>query len=105
MLILLLLPGSVAAEFWQQNLNRTDWERQLAARNLTGLNVVQGLMQRFEERDGMQITIRYPGGDAGSHWAADFRDWMVSLGIPSRFMVLEPGSGGLDILHISLLSE
>jgi len=48
------------------------------------------------------VTIRYPGGDKGNAWALELREWLVALGIPSNYIVLEPGSGGQDRLLLLL---
>ncbi|GIS88566.1 MAG: hypothetical protein CM1200mP18_12760 [Gammaproteobacteria bacterium] len=56
----------------------------------------------FVEDPRQQVTIRYPGGDKGNAWALELREWLVALGIPSNYIVLEPGSGGQDRLLLLL---
>ncbi len=91
--------------FWQQSIERSEWQTSLERRALTELEAVRELFSRFEERPDVIITVRYPGGDFGSDWALEFRDWMVALGIPSSYLELVPGSGGTDVLNISMVSE
>jgi hypothetical protein len=38
------------------------------------------------------IEIQYPGGEEGEFWVQELVDWLVALGLPSRFMLLTPGS-------------
>jgi hypothetical protein len=103
----LLLCWSTAARaaFWQATITQGDWQARARAGGLLDLDAVAGLLSRFDETDGSMVTIRHLGGDAGSAWAASLRDMLVAYGIPSRFIEVVPGSGGLDILHVSLVDD
>lgn len=46
------------------------------------------------------ILLSYPGQDSGEIWAAELRDWMVSLGVPSEVILLSPGLQPQGELHI-----
>lgn len=102
-LAFLLWAGSAGAAFWQATIERTDWQRHATEGRLLDLDAVRELLSRFEETEGTTVTVRYPGGDAGSAWAVQFRDRLVAWGIPSAYVEMLPGSGGLDILHVSLV--
>ncbi len=95
--------GIAQAAFWQATIARADWQRHAAEGRLLELDGVRELLSRFEEAEGNAVTVRYPGGDAGSAWAVEFRDRLVAWGIPSAYVEMLPGSGGLDILHVSLV--
>ena len=43
------------------------------------------------------IEIQYPGGEEGEFWVQELVDWLVALGVPSRFMLLTPGSTADEI--------
>ena len=80
--------------YWQ------DWPKKRSAEKLLELKVVQDLLSIFKEHVGQTIIIRYPGGDQGNDWALEFREWLVSFGLPSSYVNLQPGSGGVDSLFI-----
>ena len=42
------------------------------------------------------IVIRHPGEDSGELWAAELRDWLISLGVPSDYIRLVPGTQEAD---------
>jgi hypothetical protein len=81
-------------------LHSTDWPKRRTTQSLLKLDVVRVLLYIFKEESGQTVTIRYPGGDEGNAWGVEFQEWLVSLGLPSRYVVLEPGSGGIDRLLI-----
>mgnify|MGYP001452423937 FL=1 len=64
------------------------------------LDVVRALLSLFKEDVGHNVIIRYPGGDEGNAWAVEFKEWLVSFGLPSHYVSLQPGSGGEDKLLI-----
>lgn len=99
----MLYAAAAQAGFWQQTVSRADWQRHVTEGRLLELDAIRELLLRFEEREDVRVTIRYPGGDAGTAWAVQFRNRLVAYGVPSRYMELLPGSGGLDILHVSMV--
>ncbi len=48
------------------------------------------------------IEIQYPGGEEGEFWVQELVDWLVALGVPSRFMLLTPGSVADDEIKFQL---
>jgi len=99
--VLATAPMASAAS-WEATVGFDEWRSHVAGGRVLELDAVAELLGRFEEREGIVVTIRHPGGDAGSRWGVEFRDYLVTYGVPSRHMELVPGSGGLDILHVSL---
>jgi hypothetical protein len=93
------------ADFWQSTIERAKWEQYDTGKRLLEMETIRELLQRFDETEQTRITVRYPGGDSGSAWAVEFRNRIVAYGIPSRYVELIPGSGGLDILHVSMVSQ
>ena len=45
----------------------------------------------WESLNGAAILLSHPGEDSGELWAAELRDWLISLGIPSDHIQLSPG--------------
>ena len=50
-----------------------------------------------------KIEIHYPGGEDGEFWVQELTDWLVSLGIPSKYMVISPGSGADDVIKFNII--
>jgi hypothetical protein len=46
------------------------------------------------------ILVRYPGEDSGELWAAELRDWLISLGVPSNYIRLVAGTQAADEIRI-----
>ena len=77
-----------------------DWPERRTTKNLLDLDVIRVLLSLFKEDVGQNVIIRYPGGDEGNAWAVEFKEWLVSFGLPSDYVSLQPGSGGVDRLLI-----
>ena len=77
-----------------------DWPQRRGAHDVLELDPVRAVLSVFSEEEGQNVIVRYPGGDGGNAWALEFQEWLVALGVPSRFITLEPGSGGADRLLI-----
>ncbi len=77
-----------AAEY---RLSADDWAHPRSGERITRLEPVQAVVRDWMHRPGQRIVIRYAGGEAGGLWAAELRDWLVGLGIPSDRLRLEPG--------------
>ena len=46
------------------------------------------------------ILLSYPGEDSGELWASELRDWLISLGVPSDYILLSPGLQAEDEIQI-----
>ncbi|MBL7000287.1 MAG: hypothetical protein ISR73_10535 [Gammaproteobacteria bacterium] len=46
------------------------------------------------------IILSYPGEDSGEIWAAELKDWLISLGVPSQNILLSPGFQVEDEIRI-----
>ena len=81
-------------------LRYQDWPQRRTAHAVLELDPVRAVLSMFAEEAGQNVIVRHPGGDGGDAWALEFREWLVALGVPSHFITLEPGSGGVDRLLI-----
>lgn len=79
---------------------RQDWAKITNATSVLQLPALQRVLSQFEVNDNSKIVIQYPGGDQGNQWAIELHDWLVSLGISSRQIQLQPGSGIPDAIMI-----
>ncbi len=86
----------------EQPILGEDWPDRRTTKTVLSIPPIKKLLALFIEDPRRQVTIRYPGGDKGNAWALELREWLVALGIPSSYIVLEPGSGGQDRLLLLL---
>ena len=85
-------------------LARADWPKVRSGDAVIAVPALKHTIMRFDERERAGIVIRYPGGDVGNAWAFEVRDWLISLGVASQHIVLEPGSGAADVLAIEVVA-
>ena len=86
----------------EQPMLAENWPDRRTTQTVLSILPIKKLLELFVENPRHQVTIRYPGGDKGNAWALELREWLVALGIPSNYIVLEPGSGGQDRLLMLL---
>ncbi len=107
LLIGLLLAGAPASggDIHDYIVTRAEWPQHANGQNISALPVVNETLRSFEENGKVTIVIRYPGGDPGHQWANELYGWLVSLGIPTRYIELQPGSGATDRLVVSVIDR
>jgi len=104
--LLACAPAAVTAfNLHEQVLPRAQWPQHTTGRNVAALPAVAEALRRFEENGNMVIVIRYPGGDFGRQWARELHDWLVGLGVPGRYLELQPGAGVEDHLIVSIIER
>ena len=110
-ILLLNFAGDIPILFAGQGIPKTlleqpifdeNWSDRRTTKTVLSIPPIKKLLELFVETPHYQVTIRYPGGDKGDAWALELREWLVALGIPSKYIVLEPGSGGQDRLLLLL---
>ena len=110
-ILLLYFAGDIPNLFAGQGIPKTlleqpifdeNWSDRRTTKTVLSIPPIKKLLELFVETPHYQVTIRYPGGDKGNAWALELREWLVALGIPSNYIVLEPGSGGQDRLLLLL---
>ncbi len=88
-----------------ETLSRSDWPEYVNGPSILGLPPVHRILQKFEEDEKIIVEIRYPGGDLGKAWAESLAGWLVTFGMPEKYIELYPGSGVADLLIISLIDR
>ncbi|MFT5113704.1 MAG: hypothetical protein ACI8P9_003035 [Parasphingorhabdus sp.] len=104
-LLLVILLGAVTgvfADFWQDSISKEQWDSYAQGKELHRMDSIRELLGLFQEKPGYKLTIRHPGGEEGFAWGEALKHWLVALGIPSGYVITLPGSGGLNILHLSM---
>ena len=94
------VPIGAPVTLLEMSLGYQDWPKRRSAYAVLELDAVRAVLSIFSEEGGQNVIVRHPGGDGGNAWALEFREWLVALGVPSHFIILEPGSGGVDRLLI-----
>ncbi len=64
--------------------------------------VIRNWMNRYETEPNTVILLHYPGGEEGELWVQELTDWLVALGVPSKSIMMVPGSDSDDMIGIEL---
>jgi hypothetical protein len=83
-------------------LSADEWSRPRTGAVIPELTSVRSAVSYWDNTSDSRMVIRYPGEDSGEIWASELRDWLISLGIPSDYMILVSGSQAADeiTLHV-----
>jgi len=81
-------------------LSADEWSQPRSGSAITQFSAVRSAITYWERGIDSAILIRYPGEDSGEIWATELRDWMISLGIPSDYLQLVPGSQAADEIKL-----
>ena len=84
-------------------LHAEQWEAARAGERLLSLPVLNHLVNTWAAHPHQKIELRYPGGEDGELWVAELEDWLVSLGVASKYMTAVPGSGDADVIRFQII--
>jgi hypothetical protein len=73
------------------NLSADNWARPRTGAVLPQMEPLRLAVSYWDSLDDAGLMLSYPGEDSGELWAAELKDWLVSLGIPSDVIYLSPG--------------
>jgi hypothetical protein len=99
-LILLSMLTASTAFAEQAVISAAQWPQPVSGRALADIQPLRATVAALDKDAGLRLRIRYPGGDAGTAWAQELRDWLVALGVASARIDLAPGSGAANILVV-----
>lgn len=77
-------------------LSADAWARPRSGAVIPELSPVRAAVRYWGKGVDALMLIRYPGEDSGELWAAELRDWLISLGVPADYIKLVPGSHEAD---------
>lgn len=97
-----LLWALPAAAQRQWLLSADTWFAPRDGRMIVGLKPVAAAVTAWAKHPHSRLVIRYPGGEAGTLWGRELRDWLVSLGVPSSHVQTSPGFSRQDAVAIVL---
>jgi hypothetical protein len=99
-LLLLVSLSSSANTLRIFTLSADEWAQPRSGAAITQFSAVRSAINYWEKGIDSAILIRYPGEDSGEIWATELRDWMISLGVPSDYLQLVPGSQAADEIKL-----
>lgn len=94
-LLIFILPAS-ANSLRIFSLGADEWARPRAGAVIPDFGALRSAIDYWEKGSNSAVLIRYPGEDSGEIWASELRDWFISLGVPSDYILLVPGSQDAD---------
>lgn len=84
-------------------LHAEQWETTRNGEYMLQIPVLNKVVNEWLLKEGYSIELRYPGGEEGELWVGELMDWLISLGIPSKYLIAVPGSGKADIVIFKLI--
>jgi len=100
---LLFMAGHAAANSIRIfTLSADEWARPRTGAVIPQLAAVRSAVSYWGKAGGRAMIIRYPGEDTGELWAAELRDWLISLGVPSDYILLLSGTQAADEIKLEV---
>ncbi|MDH3342693.1 MAG: hypothetical protein OEM07_03125 [Gammaproteobacteria bacterium] len=84
-------------------LTEEQWDLVKQGEQLLKMPVLQDLIDTLSLQTGQVIELRYPGGEEGELWVEELKDWLISLAIPSKYLLAVAGSGEADVIIIKIV--
>lgn len=81
-------------------LSADEWARPRSGAVMAAFPSLRAAVNYWNKVDNALIMVRYPGEDSGEFWAAELRDWLISLGVPSDYIVLVAGTQAADQIRL-----
>lgn len=81
-------------------LSADEWARPRSGDVIPEMASVRAAVSYWGRGVDALLVIRHPGEDSGELWAAELRDWLISLGVPSDYIHLLPGTQEADEITI-----
>ena len=99
--LLICLPQAVSANSLRIfSLSADEWARPRSGDVIPELTAVRSAISYWDKGVNALILIRYPGEDSGELWAAELRDWLISLGVPSDYIQMASGAQEADEIKL-----
>lgn len=84
-------------------LRAEQWALARSGETLLLQPALKQLLRAWLSEKNKNIEVQYPGGEDGEFWVQELTDWLVALGIPSKYIVTTPGSGAGDVIKFKLI--
>lgn len=100
MLLMMSVDALAASSVRIFTLSADDWARPRSAAVIPQMQSVKLAVDYWDTIPDGRIRLSHPGEDSGEIWAAELRDWLISLGVPSDYIELSPGSQAQDEVRL-----
>ncbi len=100
LLLLLFCCGAGANTARIFNLSADEWARPRSGETIPQFGPVRAAVAYWGRGSDAIVVIRHPGEDSGELWAAELRDWLISLGVPSDYIRLRAGTQAADEISL-----
>ena len=81
-------------------LSADEWAQPRSGDMIVEVEALRAAVSYWDKFDNAVIVVRYPGEDSGELWAAELRDWLISLGVPSDYIRLVAGTQAADEIRL-----
>jgi len=81
-------------------LSAEEWARPRSGAVIAEIGALRAAVSYWDKTENAMIIVRYPGEDSGELWAAELRDWLISLGVPSDYIVMVAGTQAADEIRL-----
>jgi len=97
LLLALSAPANAARIFV---VSADEWARPRSGAVIAEFDALRAAVGYWDKLENALIVVRYPGEDSGELWAAELRDWLISLGVPSDHLRLVAGTQAADEIRL-----
>lgn len=109
LLVLATSASASAAEPDHWSLAASDWSRPRSGAAVLAMPAVAQAVRAWEGAvqagdEGARLQLVHTSGEEGALWAAELRNWLISLGIPPDAIDIAPGGGSSGHLELRLLA-
>jgi len=81
-------------------LSADEWARPRSGAVIPQLSAVRSAVSYWGKDSNRLVIIRHPGEDSGELWAAELRDWLISLGVPADYIRLVSGTQAAEEIKL-----
>ena len=86
------------------SITAEQWAIPRHGERLLKMPALKQVISQWQKNTLQYVEISYPGGEQGELWLSELQDWLIALGLPSDRIKNVVGSGGKDIIKLSVLS-
>ena len=81
-------------------LSADQWARPRSGAVIPEFSTIRSAVNYWSKGPDTLLVIQHPGEDSGELWAAELRDWLISLGVPSDYIRLVAGTQEADEIRL-----
>ena len=97
---LLLCAQALASTARIYTLSADEWARPRSGDVIAEFSALRAAVHYWGRSENAVMIVHYPGEDSGELWAAELRDWLISLGVPSDYIRLVAGAQAADEIRL-----